>query len=254
MASHHRPERSGLPERRRNTGSGYRENSAPYARNRSALTVRTSSDSSNTSRNLVSQQQEQQNSDTFNFFGPEIPPTWTSSFPPTIYQNGDHRESPGPPGLLVPTSLAFLEQMVPQFDDTLLYSTYASLSPAGSVAYNNSWDIATPSTSYVNTGNGDSPISNGPSGTYGSLDDITVSTPDTLASGFSDGSVNFRANSVFGSPTSNSASLVDMKLPGELLFEYSAPIILSLLFLEFRRCMRTLSGSLFLTVRPTQRW
>lgn len=218
MASLHRPERSGQPERRRNTGSGYRENSAPYSRNRSVLTVRTA-DSSNTSRSLVSQQhQGQQNPATYNFFDPEIAQTGTSSFASIIYRNGDQRESPGPPGLLAPTSPAFLEQIAPQFDDTGLYPTYVSLSSPGSNPYN-SWDIATPSTSYMNTGNGDSPISNGPSGTYGSLDDITVSTPDTLASGFSDGSVNFRANSVFGSPTSNSASLVDMKLSGELLFE-----------------------------------
>lgn len=221
MASHHRPDRSGQPERRRNPRSGHRENSAPYPRNRSVLTVRTSSDSSNTSRNLASQQhQEQQNPDLFDFLGPEIPLTWTSTFAPApiSYHNGDQRESPGPPSLLAPTSPAFLEQMVPQFDDAVLYSTYASLSSSGSVPYN-SWDIATPSTSYMNAANGDSPISNGPSGTYGSLDDITVSTPDTLASGFSDGSINFRANSVFGSPTSNSASIVDMKLPGELLIE-----------------------------------
>jgi hypothetical protein len=208
-----------MPDRRRNSRISHREIASPYHRERPGLGLGIASGITGRARTSVSSQQtrQQPNLDYLDYFDFQNPPGWNPSFEDSsaLQINVEIEALGRTPSLdssisswLSPTQQAFIDSN----DGHTFYTPQASV---GSVAWQ-SEGVASPDGVLIYPLSADTVTTDGQSGFYGGLDNMTASTPDTLASGYTDANGGMGTVSENSSPMSKSAVLVDMKLPGML--------------------------------------
>jgi hypothetical protein len=201
-----------MPERTKRVYNYSQGNaSLPYRRNR--LEPAGTSPATNTLwEHVVSQQQSVQpgHLDQFNYFDAGAPGSTISESQFSVNDIDGHIGVNAPASSLISDEILDLELSFSQYMDPK--DGFISHSSPESAAWQPG-EVFTPNSSYMGSQSGDSLLPDGQPRSYGSFDSITSSTPETLASGFSENLNVLDTSPTWGSPLSNGRLLEDLNMP-----------------------------------------
>jgi hypothetical protein len=201
-----------MPERRRRiSGNTHGNSSLPYHRDGAGSAGTDSSSNASWQRGAGQQQLPQRDPLAhLNYFdlGGSTPTTlWSQS---TIDEDHSQMGITAPPSSLVSRDTSSfnpaLSLYIEATDGLMSHSSPESAT----------WqpgEVFTPTSSYMGSQPDDNPPSDGQLGSYGSLNSFPSSSPDTMASGFSENFGVLEMSPTWGSPLSNERLLDDLSMP-----------------------------------------
>ena len=210
-----------MPERRRKiSGNTYGNSSLPYYPDGSG-SARTDSSSNASWQHGSGQEQlpKRDPLDHLNYFdlGSSTPTTSRSQF--SIKQDDDQIGIPAPPSSLISSDAFSFDLALPLY--TKSNDGFMSHSSPESATWQPG-EVFTPTSSYMGSQPDDNPLSDGQSGSFGSLNSFTSSSPDTIESGFSENFGVLDTSPTWGSPSSNERLLDDLSMPGMFINSFIA--------------------------------
>jgi len=200
-----------MPERRRRTsGNTHGNSSLPYYRDRAGSAGTDSSSNASWQRGTDQQQLPQRDPlDHLNYFD------LGGSTPMTLWSQSTINEHPGQIGITVPPS-SLVSRDTSSFNLALQYVEASDGLMSHSSPESATWqsgEVFTPTSSYMGSQPDDNPPSDSQPGSYGSLNSFPSSSPDTMASGFSENYGILEMSPPWGSPLSSERLLDDLSMP-----------------------------------------
>ena len=206
-----RPERPRMTERRRISGNIHGDSSLPYYRDGSGSAGTSSSSKASRERGAGQQQLPQRDPlDHFNYFNVEASAVSTSRSQFSASHDDDQIRVQAAQSSLIPSdTFPFdfpLSQYIEANDGFMSHSSPESAT----------WqpgEVLTPNSSYMGSQYEDSPLADGLPGSYESLNSFPSSSPETMASGFSENFGVLDTSPQWDSPLSNGRMLEDLSMP-----------------------------------------
>lgn len=213
-----------MPERRRrDAGSVHGNSSLPYYRDGAGSSVGTISSANPPWEHGAGQKQLSQGGslDHFDFFNVEASrlSTLTTQFS-TSQDDNPIRVQATPSSLILSDTFSFefpLSQHIEAKDGFMSHSSPESAT----------WqpgDMLTPNSSYMGSQYEDVPLADAQPASYGSLNSFPSSSPETMASGFSENFGILDTSPPWGSPLSNGRTLEDLNMPSMFTTSFITPV------------------------------
>jgi hypothetical protein len=199
-----------MPDRRRKiSGSEHGNSSSPYYKDRPESAGTGLSSKASWERGAGQQQEPQgDHLDHFNYFDVVASTLSTSQF--SSCQNDEHMRAQAAPSSLISSDTFSFDFPLPQYIEA--NDAFISHSSPESATWHPG-DVLTPNSSYMGSQYDDVPLADGLPRSYGSFNSFPASSPEIMASGFSENFGILDTSPPWGSPLSNGRTLEDLSMP-----------------------------------------